>query len=69
MVGNFNGSLTGKLYKCDALLYEKSYSHSLEYTAVRSNDRSWFEENFNASLSYLMGQLLADLELIKASNE
>src|SRR5262245_31164279 len=70
-VANFSGTITVKIYKDTRLLYEKSYDNSREstYNHFRASDRSWFQENFNASLSYLMGQLLADLELIKALKE
>ena len=70
----FSCLLTGKLYKGDTLLYEKSYfHHSREYPVRSAGDeifirevqrQRWFEENFNAALSDLMGQLLADLELL-----
>jgi hypothetical protein len=67
----FSGVLTGKVYKGDKLLYEKSYDHSRErlYNHFRVSVSSGFEENFNALVSDLMGQLLADLELIKALRE
>lgn len=67
--GSFNGTIVGKLYKGDTLPYEKSYSYSLELRPSSFGPivaRSWFEENFNAALSDLMSQLLADLELLKA---
>jgi hypothetical protein len=68
---NFTASITAKVYKETRRLYEKSYDNTREdrYTNFRASDSSWFEENFDASLSYLMGQLLADLELIKALRE
>jgi uncharacterized lipoprotein YajG len=68
---NFRGILTGKVYKGDKLLYEKSYDNSREqtYNHIRASVSSGFEENFNAVLSDLMGLLLADLELIKALRE
>jgi hypothetical protein len=68
---NFSGVLTGKVYKGDKLLYEKSYDHSRErvYNHLRASVSSGFEENFNAVVSDLMGQVLADLELIKALRE
>ena len=68
---NFSGVLTGKVYKSDKFLYEKSYDNSREHTYnhIRASDSSGFEENFNAVVSDLMGQLLADLELIKVLRE
>jgi hypothetical protein len=68
---NFSGILTGKLYKSNKLLYEKSYDDSREhvYNHFRASDSSWFEENFNAVVSDLMGELFADLELITALRE
>jgi hypothetical protein len=64
----FNAGFTGKLYKGDALLYEHlyHYPHGQRTTACRPTNRNCFEENFNAALSDLMGQILADLELLKA---
>jgi len=65
-----NGAIVGKVYKDDTPLYEKSYDYSLYDYSPRYRSalihRSYFEEYFNAALSDLMGQLLADLELIKA---
>jgi uncharacterized lipoprotein YajG len=68
---NFSGTITAKIYKDTRLLYEKTYDNyrADRYTHFRASDRSWFEENFNAALSYLIGQLLTDLELIKALRE
>jgi YajG family uncharacterized lipoprotein len=65
---SFNAGFTGKLYKGDALLYEHlyHYPHGQQTTACRPANRSCFEENFNAALSDLMSQILADLELLKA---
>ena len=60
-----NGLIEAKLYKSDRLLYENSYSYAFQCRSVfLPFDRSWFETNFNAALSDLMGQLLADLELL-----
>src|SRR5262245_57401631 len=68
---NFSGILTGKVYKGDKLLYEKSYVSSREHTYnhIRASVSSGFEENFNAVLSDLMGQILTDVELLKALRE
>jgi hypothetical protein len=68
---NFSGTITVKIYKDTTLLYAMRYDNSREHTYnhLRASDSSWFEENFNAVVSYLMGQLLADLELIKALRE
>jgi hypothetical protein len=67
-LANFSGTITVKIYKDTTVLYEKSYDNSREhgYTHLRASDRSWFEENFNAVLSDLVGQLLTDVELLKA---
>jgi uncharacterized lipoprotein YajG len=62
-----DGVITGKLYKGNTLLYDKSYAYTRQYTfGAFPIARPWFEENFNAALSDLMGQLLADLELLQA---
>ena len=68
---NFSGVLTVKIYKDTTLLYAMRYDDSRErlYNHFRASDSSGFEENFNAVLSDLMGQLLADVELIKALME
>ena len=70
-VANFSGTITVKIYKDTRLLYAMRYDNSREstYNHFRASDRSWFEENFNAALSDLMGHLLADLELIKVLRE
>ena len=64
---NFNAIIVGKVYKDDTPLYERSY----QYLRYNSPDihRSYFEGNFSAALSDLIGQLLADLDLIKTINK
>jgi hypothetical protein len=68
---NFSSVLTGKVYKGDKFLYEKSYDSSREhlYNHLRASVSSGFEENFNAVVSDLMGALFVDVELIKALRE
>lgn len=63
----FDATISGKLYKGDTLRYEKSYGYFRgQKVFCWPNDKSCFEENFNAALSDLMGQLLADLKLLEA---
>lgn len=67
-VANFSATITVKIHKDTTLLYAMRYdnSHERTYNHLRASDRSWFEENFNAVLADLIGQLLTDLELLKA---
>src|SRR5262245_4858488 len=66
---DFNAIIVGKVYEGDTPLYEKSYDYSSPQYWWGLIHRSYFEENFNAALSDLIGQLLTDLELIKALRE